>query len=383
MSLPCSDQLPSVAPTIRKQLQQAKIAIVHDWLNQLGGAELVLETLVEMFPEAPVFTTIYWREGMPERYRSWDIHPTWLDRAPGIYRHHQMYLLFYPLAVHSIDVSGYDLVISNKSGFCHGVRTARDQLHIDYCLTPTRYVWDYDTYVSREEIGPIARVVLRPLMRWLRRWDRRAADGVDYFVAISRDVQQRIARYYARDSTIIYPPVHTERYHPSEAPPSDYYLIVSRLVPYKRIDLAVRAFTQLRRPLIVVGDGRDRVVLQRLAGPTVQFTGRLSESQVAHLLMRCRAFVFPGCEDFGIAPVEAQAAGRPVIAYAGGGALDTVIDGETGVLFPEQTVESLIEAVYRLDKMRFDPVHLHRHAQRFSTERFKQELLEFIATCWA
>jgi glycosyltransferase involved in cell wall biosynthesis len=176
--------------------------------------------------------------------------------------------------------------------------------------------------------------------------------------------------------------VHTERYHPSGAPPGDYYLIVSRLVPYKRIDLAVRAFTRLGRPLIVVGDGRDRAALQRLAGRTVQFTGRLPASEVAHLLAHCRAFVFPGCEDFGIAPVEAQAAGRPVIAYAGGGALDTVIDGETGVLFPEQTVESLIEAVHRLEEMQFDPARIHHHAQRFSVARFKQELLEFVATRW-
>jgi glycosyltransferase involved in cell wall biosynthesis len=371
-----------VVPTVRKSFRQAKIALVHDWLNQLGGAELVLETLVEMFPGAPIFTTMYWREGMPERYRSWDVRPTWLDRAPGIYRHHQVYLLLYPFAVRSMDVRGYDLVISNKSGFCHGVRTERDQLHIDYCLTPTRYVWDYDTYISREEIGVVARVALRPLIRWLRTWDRRAADGVDHFVAISREVQQRIARYYARDSVIIYPPVRTERYRPSEAPPGDYYLVVSRLVPYKRIDLAVRAFTRLRRQLIVVGDGRDRATLQRLAGPTVHFTGRLSEREVADLLAHCKAFVFPGCEDFGIAPVEAQAAGRPVIAYAGGGALDTIIDGETGVLFPEQTVESLIEAVHRLDAMRFDPVHLNRHAQRFGVERFKQELLAFVARCW-
>jgi len=367
---------------ITRELSQAKVAIVHDWLNQLGGAESVLETLVELFPRAPIFTTIYWRAGMPKHYQSWDIRSTWLDRAPGIYRHHQMYLPFYPFAVHSMDVRGYDLVISNKSGFCHGVRTTRDQLHIDYCLTPTRYVWDYEAYVKREEIGTAARVALRLLIRWLRNWDRRAADQVDYFVAISREVQHRIAQYYSRESTVIYPPVHTERYHPSDAPPGDYYLVVSRLIPYKRIDLAVCAFTQMRRPLIVVGDGRDRAALQRLAGPTVQFTGRLPSSEVAHLLAHCKAFVFPGCEDFGIAPVEAQAAGRPVIAYAGGGALDTVIDGETGVLFPEQTVESLIEAVHRLEEMRFDRMRIHHHAQRFSVERFKQEFTEFVTTCW-
>ncbi len=359
-----------------------KVAIVHDWLNQIGGAEDVLETLVEMFPQATVFTTIYWRDGMPPRYQTWDIRTTWLDRAPFIYRHHQPYLPLYPLAVQSMDLRGYDLILSNKSGFCHGVRTGPAQLHVDYCLTPTRYVWDYQSYAAREGLGRLANLVLRPLIRWLQRWDRRAADGVDHFVAISREVQTRIARYYQRDSVVIYPPVDTDRYRPSDDPPGDYFLVVSRLIPYKRIDLAVRACNDLGLPLVIVGEGRDRAALEAIAGPTVRFRGRLPDDEVSELLAHCRAFIFPGHEDFGIAPVNAQAAGRPVVAYAAGGALDTVVDGQTGLLFHEQTPESLANALRRLDSTDFDPAVIRRHAERFSVHRFKRELRAFVEEKW-
>ncbi|GAB4536948.1 MAG: glycosyltransferase [Anaerolineae bacterium] len=359
-----------------------KVAIVHDWLNQIGGAESVLETLVEMFPGAPIFTTIYWRRGMPAHYQAWDIRPAWLDRAPFIYRYHQPYLPLYPLAVQSIDLHGYDLIISNKSGFCHGVRTTAQQLHIDYCLTPTRFVWDYTSYAAREGFGRAMSLALRPLIRYLQRWDRRAADGVDHFVAISREIQSRIARFYQRDSTVIHPPVDTGRYRPSSDAPGDYFLVVSRLIPYKRIDLAVQACSELKRPLIVVGEGRARATLEALAGPTIQFRGRVPQEELGQLLARCRAFIFPGYEDFGIAPVEAQAAGRPVIAYAAGGALDTVIDGETGLFFYEQTPEALIEAIGRLDHIDFDPAAIRHNAECFSVPRFKRELGEFIEEKW-
>lgn len=359
-----------------------KVAIVHDWLNQLGGAEAVLETLVEMFPEAPVFTTIYWRTGMPAHYQSWDIRPTWLNRAPGVHRWHRLYLPFYPLAVQSIDVRGYDVILSNKSGFCHGVRKTPRQLHIDYCLTPTRYVWDHAAYTAREGLGWLTRLALWPLLGWLRTWDLRAAQQVDHFVAISRAVQARIAQYYRRDSVIIYPPVDVERYRPSPDPPGDYFLIASRLIPYKRIDLAVQACTRLRVPLIVVGDGRARAALERMAGPTVQFRGRVSNHELARLLAHCRAFIFPGLEDFGIAPVEAQAAGRPVIAYGKGGALDTVVEGVTGLFFDEQTPEALMAAIQRFETLEFDPHAIRRHAEQFSVTRFKQQLHTFIERSW-
>jgi glycosyltransferase involved in cell wall biosynthesis len=359
-----------------------KVAIVHDWLNQLGGAEGVLETLVDMFPGAPIYTTIYWQEGMPARYRDWDIRPTWLNRAPFIYRHHQLYLPLYPLAVQTMDLRGYDVILSNKSGFCHGVRTRPEQLHIDYCLTPTRYVWDYGGYAAREDFGPMLGLVLQPIIRRLKNWDRRAADGVDHFVAISREVQARIARFYGRESTIIYPPVNTDRYRPSSASPGDYFLVVSRLIPYKRIDLAVQACNQLSLPLVIVGEGRQRAALEAMAGPTVRFLGRVPDEKLNQLLVRCRAFIFPGCEDFGIAPVEAQAAGRPVIAYAGGGALDTLVEGKTGLFFHEQTPAALAAAIRHFDKFDFDPAAIRRNAERFSMDRFKDELLAFVEEKW-
>ena len=359
-----------------------KVAIVHDWLNQMGGAEGVLETLVEMFPDAPVFTTIYWRRGMPIRYQNWNIRPTWLDHAPFIYRYHQPYLPLYPTAVESIDLRGYDLIISNKSGFCHGIRTDPQQLHIDYCLTPTRYVWDYAGYAAREGFRGVIGMLMGPVIRWLQSWDQRAADGVDHFVAISREVQARIARFYERDSTIIYPPVNTDRYRPSPDPPGDYFLVVSRLVPYKRIDLAVRTCSDLGLPLVVGGGGRDRAALEAIAGPTVRFVGHVPDDELGDLLARCRAFIFPGYEDFGITPVEAQAAGRPVIAYAAGGALDTIVDGETGILFHEQTPESLADAIRRLDSTSFDSVAIRHSAERFSVSRFKRELGAFVEDKW-
>lgn len=355
-----------------------KIAIAHDWLNQMGGAEIVLETMVDLFPEAPVFTTIYWREGMPAAYRRWDIRTSWLDRAPGIYGHHQVYLPLYPPAVRSLDLRAFDVILSNKSGFIHGLRTRPGQVHLCYCLTPTRYAWDFESYAAREQLGGAVKLALRPLISALRRWDRRAADGVTHFAAISREVQARIETHYQRESVVIHPPLNIDRFQPDGKPPGDYYLIASRLIPYKRIDLAVAAFSRLNKRLVVVGEGRDRAALEAAAGPTVEFRGRLPWAELAQLMAGCRAFIFPGYEDFGLAPLEAQACGRPVIAYGRGGALDTVCEGETGLFFRAQTVEALIEAVHRFETMSFDPARIRRHAEQFSTARFKRELLAWI-----
>ncbi|MGQ9594983.1 MAG: glycosyltransferase [Anaerolineae bacterium] len=353
------------------------VAIVHDWLNQKGGAERVLEALKEVFPEAPVFTSIYWREGMPATYRTWRIVTSFLDRMPGIYRHHQLFLPLYPLAFESFDLSGFDVVLSNKSGFCHGVLTPPETLHICYCLSPTRYVWDYRRYAERERLGRVASALLAPLLSYLRMWDRLAADRVDHFVAISREVQARIAKFYRRESTLLYPPVDTERIRPGSGH-EDYFLIVSRLVPYKRIDLAVQAFTELGFPLKIAGDGRDRKRLQAMAGPNVEFLGEVDDQAVVPLFQRCAALIFPGAEDFGIAPVEAQAAGRPVIAYAAGGALDTVVEGETGTFFHEPTPQALQETVASFDPDAYDPARIRAHAERFSRARFQEEIRRFV-----
>ncbi len=374
-----------------------KIALAHDWLNQMGGAENVLEQMVDMYPDAPVFTTIYGSDIMPEMYRHWDIHPTWLNRAPAIHRHHQIYLPLYPPAVTSMDFRGYDVILSNKSGFIHGLRHKSEQLHICYCLAPTRYVWDYAGYAAREGFGRWLGTVIKPVIERLQKWDFEAAQlpppasprggdkgkGVHHFIAISSDIQDRIKKYYQRDSIIIYPPVDTNRFRPIEGKPAgDYYFIVSRLIPYKRIDLAVQACSRLGRRLIIVGSGRDQTQLEAMAGPTVEFKGRLPWDDVVELMANCRAFIFPGFEDFGITPVEAQAAGRPVIAFAKGGALDTVIEGETGLFFRDQSVEALIEAIEQFERMSFNPTTARTNAERFSNERFRRELGDFVKEKW-
>ncbi len=354
------------------------LALVHDWLNQRGGAEDVLETLVSLFPRAPIYTSIYWRAGMPPAYRAWDIRTSWMDYLPGIHRHHQPYLPLYPLAFAATDLSDYDLVLSNKSGFCHGIRTG-DTPHICYCLTPTRYVWEFDRYAARESLPTALKRALRPLVALLRRWDYRAARRVTHFIAISHEVQRRIRRYYDRDSVVIFPPVATDRFQPSPTY-DDYYLIVSRLVPYRRIDLAVRAFNLLGRPLVIAGDGRDRERLQSLAGPTVTFLGRVPDADLPDLYARCRAYILPGAEDFGIAPVQAQAAGRPVIAYRAAGALDTVIEGRTGVFFDAPTPESLAAAVRDFDPASVSPADCRANAMRFDKAVFERSLLAFLQT---
>jgi glycosyltransferase involved in cell wall biosynthesis len=356
--------------------------LVHDWGNQVGGAEGVLLVLKEMFPDAPVYTSIYAPELMPDAWRTWDIRTSFMNRLPLVKRHHQPFLPLYPLAFEQFDLSPFDLVVSNKSGFCHGVLTPPETLHVCYCLTPTRYVWDYGHYARREGIGPLASLLLQPFLHYLRLWDRLAADRVDHFVAISGQVQRRIAKHYRRDSAIIYPPVETARFEPGPDH-DDYFLIVSRLVPYKRIDLAVRAFNQLGLPLKIAGSGRDREALERMAGPNVEFLGRVSDDALQRLMQRCRAFIFPGHEDFGITPLEANAAGRPVIAYRAGGALDTVVDGVTGLFFDEPTPESLAAAVRALDGVPFDPAAVRQHALRFDKAVFQRRLMRFVEEKYA
>ncbi len=361
------------------------LALVHDWLNQLGGAEDVLETLAQMFPQSPIFTSIYWKAGMPEHYRQWPIRVSFMDRLPGVHRHHQPYLPLYPLAFERLNLTGHDLILSNKSGFCHGVPKPGGAVHICYCLAPTRYVWGFDEYAAREGLSSTVRVLLRPLLAGLRRWDLRAARRVDHFIAISSDIQRRIARFYERESVIIHPPVDLRRFAMRRDVPverldgDDYFLSVGRLIPYKRVDLAVKACGQLNLPLWVGGAGRDRERLEGMAGPQVKFLGRVPEADLPEVLARCRAFIFPGLEDFGITPVQALAAGRPIIAYAGGGALDIVQEGVNGVLFHEHTEAALGEAIERFSKIKFDSETIRRSAEKFDAAVFKEKLTAFIA----
>jgi len=350
-----------------------RLAIVCSWLNQYGGAERVLKVLHGMYPQAPLYTSIFRPEALPDSFASWDIRPSFLNKIPLAKSHHQVFLPLYPLAFESMDFRGFDVVLSVTSAFGHGVITPADTAHVCYCLTPTRFLWNYAAYIEREGLGRLARSALPLLLKNLRLWDRAAADRVDQFVAISRTVRKRIQKYYRRSSDIIYPPVDTQAsVEPNER--GDYFLVVSRLVPYKRVDLAVRAFNQLGLPLRIAGDGRDRRALESLAAPNIKFLGYVSDEVKRSLMARCRAFLFPGEEDFGIAPLEAMAAGSPVIAYAAGGALDTVEDGITGVFFEELSPNALIGAVHRFSEHRFGPDILAEHAGRFGSERFRREM---------
>jgi glycosyltransferase involved in cell wall biosynthesis len=254
-------------------------------------------------------------------------------------------------------------------------------LHICYCLAPTRYIWQLDAYIAREGLGRLAQLALRPLVTALKGWDYAAAQRVDHFIAISTEIQQRIKTYYNRDSVIIYPPVDTSRFQPSNAT-EDYYLIVSRLIPYKRIDLSIQAANRLQVPLKIGGKGRDLERLQAMAGPTIEFLGYVPDDDLPDLMARCKAFLFPGLEDFGITPVQAQAAGRPVIAFGSGGALDTVIPGETGEHFHEMTVDALAAVMADFDTGRYDPTIMRQHAQRFDTSVFHRQIGSYVEQAW-
>ncbi|MCY4525717.1 MAG: glycosyltransferase, partial [Anaerolineaceae bacterium] len=282
-----------------------------------------------------------------------------------------------PLAWSGLHLRDYDVVLSNKSGFCTALHHDQRTLHICYCLTPTRYLWQLDEYIQRERLGTALRHALRPLIALLRRQDHASAQRVHHFIAISSAVRQRIRDCYNRDSFLIFPPVDTQRFRPVTRC-EDYLLTVARLAPYKRIDLAVQAATRLNLPLKVGGTGRDLDRLRAMAGPTVEFLGYVPDDKLPDLMARCRAFLFPGHEDFGITPVQAQAAGRPVIAYGAGGALDTVVPGLSGELFHEQSVDALTTMLANLDSSRYDSQAIRAHALHFDTLVFRRKMRAFV-----
>ncbi|HET9017277.1 MAG TPA: glycosyltransferase [Thermomicrobiaceae bacterium] len=361
-------------------MTEQRVALIHDYLNQYGGAERVLEALHAVYPNAPVYTSIYAPDLMPTAYRDWDVHTSFMQRLPGVHRHHQPYLPLYPLAFGRLALAGYDVVLSSSSAWAKGVRKPPGAIHVCYCHSPMRFAWDFGRYAQRERLGAAARAVVPPLLGWLRRWDVRTAGLVDAFVANSTAVARRIREYWGRESTVIYPPVDTRGARPVPATEvDDYYLLVSRLVPYKRFDVAIRAFNALGLPLKIVGAGRARADLERIAGPTVEFLGAVSDEEKYRLYARCRAAVFPAEDDFGIAQVEVQASGRPAIAFAAGGALDTVDDGATGVLFTPQTPEALVAAVRRFESLTFSTEEIARRAERFGRDRFERQIRAFVS----
>lgn len=372
-----------------------KVALIHDHLAQEGGAEKVLKVLAEMFPEAPIYTLLYEKKNVDKNFAGRHIETSIIQRLPGGVRHYKWYLFFMPMAVEFFDLRNFDLVISDASAFAKGVITSPETVHICYCHTPTRYLWsDAHQYLNELKYNKWIKKIISLTLGRLRLWDFAAAQRVDHFIANSATVQKRITKYYRRDSKIIYPPVETENFKIAnligQSRSERYFLLGCRLAPYKRVDIVVQAFKALGPDfrLKIFGDGLDLPRLRKLAGEAsnIEFLGRVSEEQKANLYANALAFINPQEEDFGITAVEAMAAGRPVLAYRRGGATETVIEGETGLFFKDQTPAAIM-ALVRLflndldtgNKV-WDSAAIRRHAEQYSVKNFKKQISEFIQT---
>src|SRR5450755_1193692 len=365
-------------PAAPKVCNSVKVAIIHYWLVGMRGGEKVIEALCEMYPQADIFTHVYVPEMVSDRIRQHRIIPTFINSLPRASKMYKTYLPLMPLALEQLDLRGYDLIISSESGPAKGIIPPPDALHVCYCHTPMRYIWNmYHDY--RNSAGRLTRLLMPPLSHYLRMWDVASAARVDSFVANSATVARRIQRYYGADSVVIHPPVDTDAF--AVAPSlelADYYLMAGELVSYKRPDLAVRAFNDMKLNLVVIGGGEMLDELRRIAGPTVKVMGSQPFEVLKQHYARCRALIFPGEEDFGMVPVEAMASGRPVVAFGRGGATETIAEGVTGVFFTEQTVEAISSAVKRLSELALDPEKIAAYANQFGRDQFLQKMRNHI-----
>lgn len=353
-----------------------KVAIVHYWLVGMRGGEKVLECLCELYPDADIFTLVADRDKLSPILLKHRITTSFLQKIGGR-RFYQKMLPLMPQALESFDLSGYDLILSSEAGPAKGIIPPPDSVHICYCHSPMRYIWDlYPQYYRKS--GWLARMAMRLTSSWLRAWDVTTAARVDHFIANSAFVAKRIGKFYRRGATVIHPPVDVSRFELSDAP-EDYYLCAGQITPYKRIDIAIEACTRLNKRLVVIGSGATKE-MKRQAGPTITFLDKIDDQAMARHFRNCRALLFPGVEDFGIVPLEVMASGRPVLAYRRGGAVETVVEGETGLFFDEQTAESLMGALTRFEAQidGFDPAAIRRHAQGWNRDIFKERLQAFI-----
>lgn len=362
-----------------------KLALVHDYLIQNGGAEKVLEVFGSLWPDSPIYTLLFDPERLPT-FQGRDIRTSFLERLPFGRQKYQWYLPLMPTATEHYDLSDFDVVLSSTSAFAKGVITRDDALHICYCHTPTRYLWsDTHSYVDELRVPGFVKMLLPPVLSRLRLWDKTAADRVDVFVANSKTVQSRIQKYYRRDAQVIHPPVDTHRFQiaPTSAiSTSPYFLTGGRLVAYKRYDLVIQAANRTKLPLKVFGTGPIEDDLKKMAGSHIEFLGRVSQEEQARLYQGALAFIHPQEEDFGITPVESMASGRPVIAYKKGGATETVVEGLSGEFFQEQIWEEVADLMLRFDERRYDPQAIKAHAEQFSKERFEREMKSFVESQW-
>jgi len=361
-----------------------KIALVHDYLIRFGGAERVFLSLKKIFPQAEIYTLLYDQEKMGEYFSNIKVQTSFLQKFPKFWRKRQKYLLpFIPMAVETIDLRDFDLVISSSNSFIKGIITRPHTIHISYCHSPMRFGWDaYVGYLQDQRKGFLTKIAIRLMMHYIRLWDRSAANRVDYFMANSKTTAQRIKKYYGRQAKVIYPPVNVSPESNSPRPSStkEYFLIVSQLTPYKRIDLAIDAFNKLELPLVIIGEGRDKKRLQKMARSNVKFLGWQSDEAVRQYFQSCAAFIFPGEDDFGIAPVEAMSFSKPVLAYRKGGATETILEGITGEFFDDPATESLADGIrrLRLNLNNYSPLVIKKRAEKFSQERFEREIKEFV-----
>lgn len=362
-----------------------KIAIVCDFLTKMGGAQKVLLALHQLYPDAPIHCLLYDEKGTNRQFKDCEIRPSSLQKLPALLRLRPKFLISrFTKAIEEFDFSKYDIVISINDSFSHGVITKPETYHLCYCNTPTRYLWDWHAeYLAENKIGyNIKGLFVQKLLHKQRIWDRVSADRVDHFIANSENVKSRIKKYYRRDADVVYPPVEVADIKMATEEPKNYFLIVSRLEPYKKIDLAILACNKLKKKLIIVGNGSAKKYLEKIAGPTVEFSGWKDNAEVIQYYQNTKAFIFPGEEDFGITPVEAMAAGRPVIAFGKGGTLESVIEGKTGLFFKDPTVESLTGVIVELEKKYDDfiPSICRQRAEKFSKEKFLTEIKKQVET---
>lgn len=361
----------------------AKIALVFDWMTNQGGAERVNLALHQMFPDAPIFTSIYNPKKLPA-FQKAKIHTSFIQKLPFAKTKHQLYLKLMPYAYEQFDLSQFDIVISSSHACAKGIITKPETLHICYCHSPMRYAWDnWHSYISEYNMPGPLKFFGKLAIHKLRTWDRLSAERVDHFIANSKTTQNRIHKYYRKTSSVIHPPVETSQFQIKDDP-KDYFLAVGRLTPYKKFDLIIKAFNKAGLPLKIVGRGVAEQDLRQIAKPNIQFLGFVPEEELAHLYANARALVFPQVEDFGITPLEAMACGRPVIALKQGGALETVVQDQTGFFFKEQTENSLLHALNQFQKIEktFSPQKIRTHSEKFSTENFQQRLHKYIEDKW-
>lgn len=355
-----------------------KLAIVHDYLIHYGGAERVLETIHEIWPSAPIFTILYKPKEMPEYFKKLNIKSSFVRKLPFL-KNYEKYFFLFPTAIEQFDFSEFDVVLSISSAWAKGIITTTKTLHICYLLNPMRFAWEeYHSTISG--IKPaLLRMGVRFLMNYIRLWDILSTQRIDHIITISQTIRKRVLKYYGRDSTIIYPPCNTSFFTPDEkVKVQDFFLIVSRLRTYKRIDIAIEAFNKIGLPLIIIGDGNIRYQLEKISRPNIQFLGILPDEEILSYYRRAQAVILPGLEDFGIVPIEAQSCGTPVIAFKGGGALETIIENQTGEFFYPQTKEALIEKIKTFDRSKYNPKFLHNHATKFDKEIFKKKMKMFV-----